>query len=109
MNAAQFQAIQNALMAAQKAQDAVNAEQPNMTQADVDLVAARNKFYQLAGNPSVLLKPFADDFTAKQAARDTEFAKMAGLQQTLQEAEVALTAATNPSLSSTGGGEVTTS
>jgi hypothetical protein len=107
MNAAQFQAIQNALIACQKAQDAVNAEQPNMTQADVDLVAARNKFYQLAANPSVLLQPFADDFTKKQAARDAEFAKMAGLQQTLQQAEVNLTAATNPSLSSTGG-EVTT-
>ena len=107
MNAAQFQAIQTALIACQKAQDAVDAEQPKMTQADIDLTASRNKFYQLAANPSALLQPFADDLAKKQSARDAEFAKMAGLQQALQQAEISLTAATNPSLSSSGT-EVTT-
>jgi len=102
MNAAQFQAIQNALIACQQAQSAVDAEQPKMTQADIDLTAARNKFYQLAANPSALLQPYADDLAKKQATRDAEFSKMANLQQTLQQAEVNLTAATNPSLSSTG-------
>jgi len=102
MNAAQFQAIQNALIACQRAQDAVDAEQPKMTQTEIDLTAARNKFYQLAANPSALLTPYADDLAKKQAARDTEFTKMAGLQQALQQAEINLTAATNPSLSSSG-------
>ncbi len=103
MNAAQFQAIQNALTACQKAQEAVDAEQPRMTQADIDLTSARNRFYQLSANPSSLLQPFADDLNKKQAVRDAEFTKMAALQQALQQAEVNLTAATNPSLSSSGG------
>jgi hypothetical protein len=85
----------------------VDAEQPKMTQADTDLTASRNKFYQLAANPSALLQPFADDLAKKQSVRDAEFAKMAGLQQVLQQAEINLTAATNPSLSSNGT-EVTT-
>lgn len=104
MNAAQFQAIQNALLACQKAQDAVDAEQPKMTQAEMDLTTSRNRFYQLAANPSQLLAPFADDLEKKQSVRDAEFAKMAGLQQALQEAEVALTQATNPSISAPSGG-----
>ena len=104
MTAAQFQSIQSALIAAQQAQAAVDAEQPKMTQAEADLTAARNTFYSLAANPQQLLQPYADALTKAQAARDAEFSKMATLQEALQTAEVALTSATNPSLTAPSGG-----